>query len=402
MPIRDLLTEGRIRSAKPKSHPYKLRDGGGLFLLITPANARLWRWRYKVRGQESMLGLGSYPATSLKVARAKRTELRADLESGKNPSAERRAERASSANTFEALAREWLAKQPFAPKTMAKAVWTFEDLLFPYIGSRLVCALTAPELLDVFRRLERRGKHETAHRAKQRVGQVLRYAIATGRAERDPTADLRGALAPIKVINRAALTDPRDVAQLLRALDGYQGHHIVEAALKLAPLVFVRPGELRAAEWSEIDLEAAEWRIAAHRMKMRRPHLVPLARQAVVILREIEPLTGRGRYVFPSPRSVQRPLSDNAVTAALRRIGYTGEQMSWHGFRAMASTLLNELGFPPDIIELQLAHQERDEVRAAYTRAQRLDERRKMMQAWADYLDGLRSGSNVVPFRRPA
>jgi integrase len=349
-----------------------------------------------------MLGLGSYPATSLKVARAKRTELRADLESGKNPSAERRAERASSANTFEALAREWLAKQPFAPKTMAKAVWTFEDLLFPYIGSRLVCALTAPELLDVFRRLERRGKHETAHRAKQRVGQVLRYAIATGRAERDPTADLRGALAPIKVINRAALTDPRDVAQLLRALDGYQGHHIVEAALKLAPLVFVRPGELRAAEWSEIDLEAAEWRIAAHRMKMRRPHLVPLARQAVVILREIEPLTGRGRYVFPSPRSVQRPLSDNAVTAALRRIGYTGEQMSWHGFRAMASTLLNELGFPPDIIELQLAHQERDEVRAAYNRAQRLDERRKMMQAWADYLDGLRSGSNVVPFRRPA
>jgi integrase len=176
----------------------------------------------------------------------------------------------------------------------------------------------------------------------------------------------------------------------------------VEAALKLAPLVFVRPGELRAAEWSEIDLEAAEWRIAAHRMKMRRPHLVPLARQAVVILREIEPLTGRGRYVFPSPRSVQRPLSDNAVTAALRRIGYTGEQMSWHGFRAMASTLLNELGFPPDIIELQLAHQERDEVRAAYNRAQRLDERRKMMQAWADYLDGLRSGSNVVPFRRPA
>jgi integrase len=402
MPIRDLLTEGRIRNAKPKSHPYKLRDGGGLFLLITPANARLWRWRYKVRGQESMLGLGSYPATSLKVARAKRTELRADLESGKNPSAERRAERASSGNTFEALAREWLAKQPFAPKTMMKAVWTFEDLLFPYIGSRPVGALTAPELLDVFRRLERRGKHETAHRAKQRVGQVLRFAIATGRAERDPTGDLRGALAPIKVINRAALTDPRDVGQLLRALDGYQGHHIVEAALKLAPLAFVRPGELRAAEWSEIDLDAAEWRIAAHRMKMRRPHLVPLARQAVAILREIEPLTGRGRYVFPSPRSMQRPLSDNAVTAALRRIGYTGEQMSWHGFRAMASTLLNELGFPPDIIELQLAHQERNEVRAAYNRAQRLDERRKMMQAWADYLDGLRGGSNVVPFRRPA
>lgn len=398
----DFLTEARIRRAKPKARPYKLRDGGGLYLLITPSDARQWRLRYRFGGRESMLGLGTHPATSLKAARAKRAEMRSALEAGKNPAAERRAEGASRANTFEALSREWLAKQPFAPKTLQKAVWTFEDLLFPYIGSRPVSALTPPELLEVFRRLERRGKHETAHRAKQRVGQVVRYAIATGRAARDPTADLRGALAPIKVTHRAAVTDPRDVAQLLRALDGYRGHYVVETALKLAPLVFVRPGELRAAEWSEIDLEAGEWRIAAHRMKMRRPHLVPLARQAVVILREIEPLTGRGRYVFPSPRGAQRPLSDNAITAALRRMGYAGEQMSWHGFRAMASTLLNEQGFSPDIIELQLAHQERNEVRAAYNRAQRLDERRKMMQAWADYLDGLRAGANVVPFRRPA
>ena len=398
----DFLTEARIRRARPKERPYKLRDGGGLYLLITPTDAKQWRLRYVIGGRESMLSLGTYPATSLKAARAKRTELRAALEAGKDPAAERRAERANSANSFETIAREWLGKQPFAPKTLQKAVWTFEDLLFPYIGSRPVSELTPPELLEVFRRLERRAKHETAHRAKQRVGQVIRYAIATGRAERDPTADLRGALAPVRVTNRAAVTDPREVAQLLRALDGYQGHFIVEAALKLAPIVFVRPGELRGAEWAEIDLDAAEWRIAAHRMKMRRPHLVSLAKQAVAILREIEPLTGRGRYVFPSPRSVQRPLSDNAITAALRRIGYTGEQMTWHGFRAMASTLLNELGFPPDIIELQLAHQERNEVRAAYNRAQRLDERRKMMQAWADYLDGLRVGSNVVPFRRPA
>jgi integrase len=251
----------------------------------------------------------------------------------------------------------------------------------------------------VLRRLERRGKHETAHRARQRVSQIVRYAIATGRAERDPTGDLRGALTPIKVTNRAAITEPREVAQLLRAIGGYQGHPVVEAALQLAPLVFVRPGELRAAEWSEVDLGAGEWRIAASRTKMRRPHLVPLARQAIAVLREIEPLTGRGRYVFPSPLTSRRPLSDNAITAALRRMGYTSEQMSWHGFRAMASTLLNELGFSPDIIELQLAHQERNEVRAAYYRAQRLDERRKMMQAWADYLDGLRSGANVVPFR---
>jgi integrase len=390
MPISDLLTEGRIRSAKPKSGPYKLRDGGGLFLLITPTNARLWRLRYKVRGRESMLGLGSYPATSLKAARAKRTELRADLESGKDPSAERRAERASSANTFETIAREWLAKQSFAPATLEKARWTFEDLLFPFIGSRPIAALTAPELLEVFRRIERRGKHETAHRTKQRVGQVVRYAIATGRAVRDPTGDLRGALAPIKVTNRAAITDPREVGQLMRAIDGYAGHPVVEAALKLAPLVFVRPGELRGAEWGEIDVAKAEWRIAAHRMKMREQHLVPLSRQAVAVLRELEPITGRVRYAFPSPRSSERPLSENALTAALRRMGYTGEQMTWHGFRAMASTLLNERGFAPDVIELQLAHRERNEVRAAYNRAQRLDERRAMMQRWADYLDELR------------
>jgi integrase len=402
MALTDFLTDAQIRSAKPKTRPYKLRDGGGLFLLITPANARLWRLRYKVRGQESMLGLGTYPATSLKAARSKRSELRTALEAGKNPAAERRALRANDANTFETLAREWLAKQPFARKTLQKAVWTFEDLLFPYIGSRPVTALTPPELLEVIRRLEKRGKHETAHRAKQRVGQVIRYAIATGRAERDPTADLRGALAPIKVTNRAAITDPREVAELLRALHGYDGHPVVEAALKLAPLVFVRPGELRAAEWSEIDLTAAEWRIAAHRMKMRQQHLVPLARQSVAILRDIEPLTGRGRYVFPSPQTRERPLSDNAITAALRRMGYRGDQMSWHGFRAMASTLLNEMGYPPDVIELQLAHQERNEVRAAYNRAQRLEERRKMMQSWADYLDALRLGTNIVPFRRLA
>jgi len=401
MALTDFLTDARIRSAKPKTRPYKLRDGGGLFLLITPANARLWRLRYKVRGQESMLGLGTYPATSLKAARARRSELRAALEAGKNPSAERRALRANEANTFETIAREWLAKQPFAPKTLQKAVWTFEDLLFPYIGSRPVTAMTPPELLEVFRRLEKRGRHETAHRAKQRVGQVIRYAIASGRAVRDPTSDLRGALAPVQVKNRPAITEPREVAQLLRAIHGYRGHYCVEAAFKVAPLLFVRPGELRAAEWSEFDLESAEWRIAAHRTKLRRPHLVPLSRQAVEILRDVEPLTGRGRYVFPSPRTSQRPLSDNALTAALRRIGYTGDQMTWHGFRAMASTLLNERGFPPDVIELQLAHQERNEVRAAYNRAQRLDERRKMMQAWADYLDGLRTVANVVPFRRP-
>ena len=397
----DFLTDSLVRTAKPKARPYKLKDGGGLYLLVTPGDTRQWRLRYTFGGQESMIALGTYPATSLKAARQKRAEMRTAIEAGRNPAAEKRALRTSNANTFEVVAREWLAKQPFTPKTYAKARWTFEDLLFPFIGTRPVAALTAPELLEVFRRLERRGKIETAHRSKQRVGQVVRYAIATGRAERDPTADLRGALAPVKVQNRAALTNPRDIAQLLRAIDGYRGHYSVEAAFRLAPLVFVRPGELRGAEWTEIDLDAAEWRIAAHRTKMRRQHIVPLANQAVTMLRDLHPLSGRGRYVFPSPRTFTRPLSDNAITSALRRIGYTGEQMSWHGFRAMASTMLNEKGLPPDVIELQLAHEERNEVRAAYNRAQRLEERRKMMQFWADYLDELRLGTNVIPFRRP-
>jgi integrase len=397
----DFLTDSLVRTAKPKARPYKLKDGGGLYLLVTPGDTRQWRLRYTFGGQESMIALGTYPATSLKAARQMRSEMRTAIEAVRNPAAEKRALRTSNANTFEVVAREWLAKQPFTPKTYAKARWTFEDLLFPFIGTRPVAALTAPELLEVFRRLERRGKIETAHRSKQRVGQVIRYGIATGRAERDPTADLRGALAPVKVQNRAALTNPRDIAQLLRAIDGYRGHYSVEAAFRLAPLVFVRPGELRGAEWTEIDLDAAEWRIAAHRTKMRRQHIVPLANQAVTMLRDLHPLSGRGRYVFPSPRTFTRPLSDNAITSALRRIGYTGEQMSWHGFRAMASTMLNEKGLPPDVIELQLAHEERNEVRAAYNRAQRLEERRKMMQFWADYLDELRLGTNVIPFRRP-
>ncbi len=294
-----------------------------------------------------MVSLGTYPATSLKAARAKRGSFRSCAR-GRPRSRRRAARRARQPLQYIRVDRPGMAREAaFRPEDDDEGGLDVEDLLFPYIGARPIAALTAPELLGVFRRLERRGKHETAHRAKQRVGQVVRYAIATGRAERDPTADLRGALAPVTVTNRAAITDPREVAQLLRALHGYRGHPVVEAALKLAPLVFVRPGELRAAEWAEIDLEAAEWRIAAHRMKMRQQHLVPLADQAVAILRDIRALTGRGRFVFPSPRTVERPLSDNAITAALRRMGYTGEQMSWHGFRAMASTLLNGRAIRP-------------------------------------------------------
>jgi integrase len=396
------LNESRIRAAKPKEKPYKLRDGRGLHLLVTPMGTRLWRLRYRHAGRESMVSLGSYPDVSLKLARERRDDARKLIAVNVDPASQRKAEREGIANTFKAIADEWIVKQNFAPKTLEKAEWTFRDLLYPYVGSRPVNAITAPEVLSVLRRLEERGKHETAHRTKQRASQVFRYAIATGRAERDPTVDLRGALAPIVVTNRAALTDPKAVGALLRAIDGYAGHPSTEYALKLAPLVFVRPGELRAAEWSEFDLDAGEWRIPGARMKMGELHIVPLARQAVELLRKLQPITGAGRYLFPSLRTPSRPISENTLGAALRRLGFSKDEMTAHGFRAMASTLLNEEGYAPDVIELQLAHAERNDVRAAYNRAQRLADRRKMMQAWADYLDGLRAGSNVVPLKRSA
>jgi integrase len=340
---------------------------------------------------------------SLKRAREKRDEARSLIADGVDPSLKRQAEKLAHADTFEAIAREWLAKQPFTEKTLEKAEWTFNDLIFPFIGSRPIKSITAPDVrTSVLRRLESRGKHETAHRTKQRIGQVFRYAIATGRAERDVTADLRGALAPVVTTNHAAVTEPAKIGELLRAIDGYHGQPATEAALKLAPLVFVRPGELSAATWAEFDLDGAEWRIPEERMKMREYHLVPLSRQAVTILRDLHPVTGPDGYVFPGLRDPNRPMSENALTAALRRMGYTGDEMTAHGFRSIASTALNELGYEPDVIELQLAHRERNKVRAAYNRAQQLPKRRAMMQAWADYLDGLKASGNVVPIHKLA
>ena len=387
-----MLTETGIKNLRPAPKPYKRFDEKGLYLIVTPDGGRWWRFKYKLGGREKLLSLGTYPDVALRRAREKRDAARRLVADGLDPSAKRQEQRAAQADTFEAIAREWLGKQHLAPATADKARWTFEDLLFPYIGSRPVREITAPDVLGVLRRLEARGKRETAHRTKQRVGQVLRYAIATGRAERDVTQDLRGALAPIKVKNHAAITVPAEVGALLRAIDGYRGQPAVEAALKLAPLLFVRPGELRAARWAEFQLGAPdpEWRIPAERMKMREYHVVPLARQAVAILRDLLPVTGPDGLVFPNLRDPNRPMSEVALTAALRRMGYSGEEMTWHGFRTIASTLLNEQGWHPDLIELQLAHQERNKVRAAYNRAQRLPERRKMMQAWADYLDGLK------------
>ena len=399
------LSEAKIRASRPKERAYKVFDERGLFMLVTPTGGRLWRFRYRMGGLERLLSLGAYPDVPLKRAREKREDARKLVADGIDPSAKRQAERATQVETFEAIAKEWLKLQSksLATETLEILGTRLKSFLYPYVGSRPIASITAQELLAALRRIEARGKHETAHRVRSLAGRVFRYAVATGRAQHDVAADLKDALAPVKSRNFASVTEPARVGELLRAIDGYSGQPITALALKLAPLVFVRPGELRGAEWSEFDLEGAEWRIPAARMKMGEQHIVPLSRQAVAILRELQILTGSERYVFPSLLSAERPISDNTINAALRRLGYGSDEQTGHGFRSMASTLLNEQGFAPDVIELQLAHQERNKVRAAYNRAQRLDERRKMMQIWADYLDGLRAGGNMpVPHLQSA
>lgn len=397
------LNDQKVRNAKPAGKPYKLADEKGLYLLVQSTGAKLWRFNYRHEGKQKTLALGGYPDTALATARKELAKAREGLAAGIDPSADKqqqkRTKRNAAANSFEAVAREWLAKQTLKPVTRTKALWMFEAMTFPWIGSLPVSAITAPEVLAMLRRIESRGKLETAQRVKQQCGRVFRYAVATGLAERDPTGDLRGAIATPKTRHRAAITDPAQVGPLMRAIEGFSGSFVVAAALKLAPLVFVRPGELRKAEWAEIDLDAAQWRIPGDKMKMGAAHIVPLAAQAVAVLREIQALTGTGRYVFPGARSTRQPMSEAAVVAALRRMGYGGEEMSGHGFRAMARTLLAEMGWLPDMIERQLAHKASGPLGAAYDRAQFLAERKKMMQAWADYLDGARRG-NVVPLKR--
>lgn len=390
------LSDRAIRALKPSDRVRRVFDGGGLYLEVTPDGHRYWRLKYRYAGKEKRLAVGVYPDVCLAEARAKRDEARAHLRADRDPSAlkqaEKRRARMAEAESFEAVASEWLAKHRLrmSPATYDKALWTFESLLNPWIGRQVVSQITAPELLAALRRTESRGRIETTHRARQRASQVFRYAIATGRAERDPAADLRGALQPVVSRARAAVTDPRMVANLLKAIHGYGGQPTTCGALRLAPILFVRPGELRRAEWSEFDLGDAEWRIPAIKMKMREEHVVPLPMQAVEILDGLRPLTGRGRYVFPSVRTSSRPMSENTINAALRSLGFDKHTMTAHGFRALASTRLNEMGWSPDVIERQLAHVERNKVRSAYNRAQYLAERRQMMQAWADYLDALR------------
>ncbi|MGH8523338.1 MAG: tyrosine-type recombinase/integrase [Gammaproteobacteria bacterium] len=390
------LTETAIKAAQPKAKAYRLADEKGLYLEVSPAGGKYWRFKFRFAGKEKRLALGVYPDTGSKLARKKLDDARRLLAEGIDPSAHRKVSKAArseaSGNSFEAVALEWLTKNAhmWTEDHGEKIRRRLQRDLFPWIGARPIGDIAPGELLTTLRRIENRGRIETAHRALQNCSQVFRYAVATGRAASDPSRDLRGALPPVKPKHHASITDAKGVAELLRDLDAYKGAFVTACALRLAPLLFVRPGELRKAEWTEFDLEAAEWRIPAGKMKARVQHIVPLASQAVAILRELEAASGRSRYVFPGLRSVHRPMSENTVNAALRRMGYERDQMTGHGFRSIASTMLNEQGWNRDAIERQLAHGERDSVRAAYNYAEHLPDRRRMMQAWADYLDALK------------
>ncbi|MEI6300958.1 MAG: integrase arm-type DNA-binding domain-containing protein [Betaproteobacteria bacterium] len=401
------LTNTEILRAKPGAKPIRLFDGGGSYLEIRPTGAKLWRFKYRIDGKEKLLALGAYPEVSLVKARQKRDEARALLASGTDPSEQRKTAKERRAglaeNTFEVIGREWYSKNvpTLAVTTKEKLIKRLEGDVFPWIGAKPIASITAADLIKVIERIEQRGALEIARRVHNSMGRIFRYAVGRGIVSRDPSRDieLRDILPPENVKHHASLTEPKAVGGLLRAIEGFTGAFVTQCALRLAPLVFVRPGELRHAEWAEFDFDKAEWRIPAGKMKMKEQHIVPLSVQAVAVLKEIQPLTGTGRYVFPSVRGGARPMSENTVGAALRRLGFTKDEMTGHGFRSMASTLLHELGLPHAVIERQLAHGERNKVSAAYNFAEHLPERRKMMQQWADYLESLKAGADVIALR---
>ena len=392
------LSDVAVRSAKAKPKSYKMADGAGMYLLVQPNNNKYWRLDYRFGGKRKTLALGVYPQVSLKAAREKREEAKRQLSDGIDPGHSRKIEKltgaANAGTTFRAVAEELIEKmvrEERAKVTIDKTKWVFE-FAYPYFGDRPIAEITAPEILLALKSVEGRGKYETAKRLRSKIGQVFRLAVATGRAERDPTTDLRGAITAPTVKHYATITDPKEIGALLGAIDGYTGHLTTRLALQLIALTFVRPGELRHGEWQEFDLENAVWEIPAAKMKMRRLHRVPLSVQALDILNVLKPLTGTGPYLFPSISNFHKPMSENTLTGALRRLGYTGKEMTAHGFRAMAATRLNEMNkWSPDAIERQLAHQEANAVRRAYTHAAEYwNDRVEMMQTWADYLDKLR------------
>ena len=401
------LTDTAVRNARPGNKPAKLFDERGLFLIVTPAGGKWWRLRYNFDGKEKLLSLGTYPDVSLKAARDKRDEARkllaADIDPGEHRKATKTARVERAANSFEVIAREWFEKNrgTWAVSHSTKVLARLENDVFPWLGGKPIAEITAPDVLAVLRRIEGRGTNDTAHRAKSNISQVMRYAIATGRAERDPVPDLRGALPPLRHENFASITEPVKVGEMLRAFDGFSGTFVVKSALLLAPLLFVRPGELRKAEWSGFNLEKAEWRYFVTKTKTEQT--VPLAAQAVAILEDLHQLTGGGQYVFPG-RDPKKPMSEAAINAALRRLGYdTKTEITGHGFRAMARTILHEeLHQKPEVIEHQLAHKVPDALGSAYNRTRFLKERKAMMQLWADYLDKLKAGAEVVSLHSAA
>jgi integrase len=401
-----MLTDTRLRALKAKTAIYRVADTNGLCIEIRPHGGKVWRYRYRFGGNASMVTIGEYPTLSLVQARTERDRLRAMIRAGTNPAHAQRAAKAANverhANTFGAIGKEYLEKrrrEGMSAQAIERDARGIETYLAPIFDTP-ISEVTAPLLLAALRKLEQRGVIETTHRTKALAGRVFRYAIATGRADRNPVLDLSGALERLQTRHFSTVTNPDQIGELLRALHGYGGSIVTQSALRLAPLVFVRPGELRQAKWADIDLDAAEWRYEVTKTKTQ--HIVPLSDQAVAILSELHPYTKRSAYVFPGERSAARPMSENTVNAALRTLGYDRETMTGHGFRAMARTLLDEvLGFRPDYIEHQLAHTVRDPLGRAYNRTTHLPERRKMMQGWADYLDGLRtSPKKVVAIRK--
>ena len=400
------LTNLQVKTAKPKDKAQKLTDGGGMYLFVTTKGQKYWRLDYRYAGKRKTLALGVYPNVSLAEARNKREDAKKQIANDIDPSNSKRAAKLAKTqtqeNSFKAIALEWfeMEKPHWSSHHIDRVDRMLEKELFPHIGQRPVGDITAPELLACLRRVESRGAIETAHRVKQVAGQVFRYAVATGKAERDPSGDLKDALATPKKSHFAAITEPKEVGKLLLALDDYQGTPEVATALKLAPLLFCRPNELRCMEWAEIDFHKSEWHIPASKMKMREDHIVPLARQVIEALQSLLQLTGHRQYVFPSARSPKRPMSDNAVLSALRRLGIPKEQMTGHGFRAMARTLLDEeLGYRIEWIECQIAHAVKDANGRAYNRATYLRQRKDMMQHWADYLESLKAealNGNVI------
>jgi len=402
------LSDTAIKNAKPRDgKSYKLSDEKGLYLLVTVNGGKWWRFDYRFDGNRKTLSMGTYPDTTLKQAREKRDAARKQIADGIDPGLTRKIEKAGSIeNTLAAVSLEFIEakRNKWSASHAAHVQQCFERDVFPWIGNRPLKDLSAVEVLITLRRIVDRGSLETAARTKQFIGQAIRYGIATGRAERDVTADLRGALPSPNKGHFPAITEAKPLAQLLRDIDAYTGNFVVRTALQLQPLIFARPANLAAAEWSEFDLDAAEWRIAADKMKMKEAHIVPLSKQAIALLRDIYPLTGSSRYVFASNQGKagnEPHISRESIGAAIRRMGYQGQHTA-HGFRTTASTMLHEQGFHSDMIERQLSHGERNRVKAAYNRAQHLPERVKMLQAWADYLDGLKNGAQVIAFKKAA